>query len=107
MEKTKIDKNNEDRAALMALFSGLFGLILYFTFRKGFSIDSSIAIFFAILITYLAGYPLFIRGGENRWTRDKRQWKFSHWLIFSVLAAVIVFALSELIGVLLQMMRSY
>jgi hypothetical protein len=105
MEKTKINKQAEDQAGLMSLFFSLVSVILYFSFKEGFSVNASIAIFFSTLLTYLSGYPLFIRGTENRWTSNKRQWKFSHWLIFGVSTSILLCIVFQLVEFIFQMIR--
>ncbi|HLM60711.1 MAG TPA: hypothetical protein VK308_07905 [Pyrinomonadaceae bacterium] len=65
--------------------------ILWRVFAYVFSTPSSIAVSLAMLITLLTSYPINIKGTANGWVKDKRQWTFLAWSVFSVIVSALTF----------------
>src|SRR4051812_5454421 len=81
------------------LLDGL-GFILYFVIGikvlkiiliAVFSLSFSHSISIAMLVILLTAYPFFIRNTPIRWRKDKKQWTFLHFAIFSVILTIMVF----------------
>jgi hypothetical protein len=71
--------------------------ILWRVFAYVFSLPFFIAIGLAMLIAMLTSYPIRIKGTGNGWTKDKRQWTFLSWSIFSVVVSAVTFLLIYLV----------
>ncbi len=65
--------------------------ILWRVFAYVFSIPFLIALSLAMLIALLTSYPIRIKGTANGWTKDKRQWTFLSYSIFSVIGSALTF----------------
>ncbi len=65
--------------------------ILWRIFVYGFSFPFLIAVSLAMLIALLTSYPIRIKGTKNGWTKDKRQWTFPAWAIFSIIVSTLIF----------------
>jgi hypothetical protein len=68
------------------LFYGV-TLVLFFFLRYGLSFSAPFSLFLAIVIDFLAAYPLFIRGKTNKWRNDKGPWTLVTWLIPTIIVA--------------------
>ena len=78
MEKVKKTPNNRLKEIGLGIYLGSVLVFLKMILTDGFSIALPFAFSIAILFTTLTAYPLFIRGTENRWTKDNDMAQFIH-----------------------------
>jgi hypothetical protein len=97
MEKAKKKTSNWLKVILFVIYGGLALGFLRLILIDAFSIPRPLVSSIECLIGALIVYPLFIRGTENRWTKDKRQWDFLTWLFISVIFSILVFGITSLI----------
>ncbi|MBX7174320.1 MAG: hypothetical protein K1X72_25330 [Pyrinomonadaceae bacterium] len=77
----------------------LFLLVLYILPKiLNIFLASSLAYPLSLIIYFLICYPIFIRGTVNRWSKDKRQWTFTTFMLQVLAIAIIYFGLFKLFG---------
>lgn len=78
-------------------YFGAVGTVLNLVLTTGFSVSTPMAFSAALLFTNLSGYPLFLRGKPNQWTKDKRNWDFTTWTIINVALMLAAFFATQLL----------